>query len=197
MNENLNQYIRLTETPINSILNEIVTDYTFVNIGVIKKLHNDIYADVVLYYLSDTGDEIVISDVRILQLGTAKCKVFIKPEVGDNVLILTPKDFVSELEFNRKPDEPPSASRFYSKRGTCGILIRPEKGAEEKLTIEIDENGSCDIVSTGGYFSVTDKDNNSVVSSDTGVKITSKEKTSIDLAQKITIQGKTGKIEVS
>ena len=86
------------EFPVFTALRSLITDINFINIGTLKKVHDENYVDVVLYYKTELGEETVIPAVRLLHIGTTKCKLKIVPAVGDNVLLLCPKDFRETIE---------------------------------------------------------------------------------------------------
>lgn len=145
MNENLDEIIKTNRTPLNTVLTGLITNHTFINIGIIKKVHNERYVDVTLYYNNIGIGETVIPDVRLLRLGTAKCDVYVEPEVGDNVLLLNPKDFIAKLEFDKKPEDVDTMVNQYSITGMCGLLISPENDHESKTTITIDKEGNITV----------------------------------------------------
>ena len=155
MNENSLREMALRETPWNTIMTELITDYCFINIGTIKNIHNDIYVDVNFYYGKDGPVDLI--DVRLLQLGTTKCKIFIKPEIGDNVLLLCPKDLIEKIEFNKERGAAKGLFRYYAKSNMCGILIKDESDDNVLTSININENGDVDF-STQGLISASQID---------------------------------------
>ena len=169
----------LRETPWNTIMTELITDYCFINIGTIKNIHNDIYVDVNFYYGKDGPVDLI--DVRLLQLGTTKCKIFIKPEIGDNVLLLCPKDLIEKIQFNKERGAAKGLFRYYAKSNMCGILIKDESDDNVLTSININENGDVDF-STQGLISASqiddqgeekasvkvDKDGNIAIKSESG-----------------------------
>lgn len=179
MNENSLREMALRETPWNTIMTELITDYCFINIGTIKNIHNDIYVDVNFYYGKDGPVDLI--DVRLLQLGTTKCKIFIKPEIGDNVLLLCPKDLIEKIEFNKERGAAKGFFRYYAKSNMCGILIKDESDDNVLTSININENGDVDF-STQGLISASqiddqgeekasvkvDKDGNIAIKSESG-----------------------------
>ena len=50
MNENTIKNISNREFPVFTALRSLITDINFINIGTIKKVHDENYVDVVLYY---------------------------------------------------------------------------------------------------------------------------------------------------
>ena len=155
MNENSLREMALRETPWNTIMTELITDYCFINIGTIKNIHNDIYVDVNFYYGKDGPVDLI--DVRLLQLGTTKCKIFIKPEIGDNVLLLCPKDLIEKIEFNKERGAAKGLFRYYAKSNMCGILIKDESDDNVLTSININEDGDVDF-STQGLISASQID---------------------------------------
>lgn len=153
MDDNKLQVIKNKELSIYGTLKNISLEPNYVNIGVIKKVHSKDYVDVELYYQNNYGTEEIIPDVRLLHIGTTKCKLNIQPSVGDNVLILTPKDFIRELEYNHKAAKQENGYLPYSNNNTCGILIKDESDDNVKTQVNIDENGNV-LVQTEGNINV-------------------------------------------
>ena len=145
----------------------------FTNIGSIKKIHNENYIDVALYWTDNMDNEVVIPDVRLLQLGTTKCKLFIQPAIGDNVLLICPRDFVEKLEFNRKAENIGFANSAYSSKNMCAVLIKDESDDNVKTTVNIDENGNI-TVKTDGDATVNAKKDCSVTAENILVKANTK-----------------------
>ena len=132
-----------------SIIKRLITEFNFVNIGTIIKVHNEYYVDVQTYYKNGGGTNNVIQDVRLLQLGTTKCKIFIQPAIGDNVLLLTPKDFIPTLTYNKKPQNLETSYMPYGNVNACGILIKDESDDNVKTTVNIDANGNISVTTEG------------------------------------------------
>ena len=153
MNENTFQDLEMTTLDATASLNQFIGQWNFVNVGVIKKIHNPDYVDVRTYYLDNLGDEIVFTDVRLLHIGTASCKINIEPTVGDNVLLLCPKDFIEKLKYNEASKTSDFMFGKYTDQGMCGIIVKAETDAEVKTTINIDKDGNISL-STDGDTSV-------------------------------------------
>lgn len=173
MNRNNTDYLHLRESPLLTMLESVTTNYMFVNIATIKEIHNDNYIDAALYWTDNMENEIVIPDVRLLQLGTTKCKIFIQPVVGDNVLLVCPRDFVEKLEFNRKAKNIDFSNMAYSSKNMCAILIKDESDDNVKTTVNIDENGNI-TVKTDGDATVNAKKDCSVTAENILVKANTK-----------------------
>lgn len=163
----------MRETPLLTMLSDITTGFMFTNIGSIKKIHNENYIDVALYWTDNMDNEVVIPDVRLLQLGTTKCKIFIQPAIGDNVLLVCPRDFVEKLEFNRKAENIGFANSAYSSKNMCAVLIKDESDDNVKTTVNIDENGNI-TVKTNGDATVNAKKDCSVTAENILVKANTK-----------------------
>lgn len=153
MNENTFQDLEMTTLDATASLNQFIGQWNFVNVGVIKKIHNPDYVDVRTYYLDNLGDEIVFTDVRLLHVGTASCKINIEPTVGDNVLLLCPKDFIEKLKYNEASKTSDFMFGKYTGQGMCGIIVKAETDDEVKTTINIDKDGNISL-STDGDTSV-------------------------------------------
>lgn len=162
MNDSLLKQIANDQMPLYTALKGFVNSINYINIGTISKVHDENYVDVSLYYTDNTGKKVVIQAVRLLHIGTTKAKLLITPAVGDNVLLLCPRDFIEKLEYNKKPEECDSCYLPYGDINTCGILIKDEGDDNVKVTIKIDEEGSI-TVNTEKDISVSAKGNASVV----------------------------------
>lgn len=161
MNDALLKQIANEQMPIYTALKGFVNSINYINIGVISKVHDENYVNVNLYYKDNTGKKVVIQAVRLLHIGTTKCKLRITPAVGDNVLLLCPKDFIETLEYNRTPEKCESSFLPYGDINMCGILIREEAEDNVKTTVTINENGAIS-VSTKGDISVSTEGNASL-----------------------------------
>ena len=149
MNDNSLQDIEMTTLDPTAALNQYIGQWNFVNVGVIKEIHNDDYVDVRTYYLDNLEDEVVFTDVRLLHVGTAKCKLNIKPTVGDNVLLLCPKDFIEKLKYNEDSKISEYMFKAYTEQGMCGIIIKAETDEEVLTTISIDDEGNVSFSTRG------------------------------------------------
>lgn len=152
MLDNEISFIQNREIQPYSIIKGLVTEFNFINLGVIKAVHSELFVDVQMYYKNGDKTDNVITDVRLLQLGTTKCKVFIQPSIGDNVLILTPKDFVPTLTYNEKPKVLEESFMPYGNINACAILIRDESDDNVKTTVTINENGDITVDTKGEAF---------------------------------------------
>lgn len=140
---------RLDGLTIYSVLANLVTQYNFVNLCIITKVHNEDFCDVRRYCLDSEGDDIVITDVRLVHPGTAKCKVVVEPDVGDYVLLLTPKDFVPKMDFGHEPDFSGEGTELYSDINAVGILIKAEGDDDVNVSVKVDLDGNVSISAKG------------------------------------------------
>lgn len=154
MNESSIKDMANQQIPLYTALNGFVNKSNYINIGVITKVHSENYVDVNLYYTGNAGKKMQIRAVRLLHIGTTKCKINITPAVGDNVLLLCPKDFIEKLEYNRTPTKNNNCYLPYGNINMCGILIKDESDDNVKTTISIDEEGGI-TVETEGNTNVT------------------------------------------
>ena len=149
MNESTIKHIANEQMPLYTALRGFVNTTNYINIGTITRVHDENYVDVSLYYISNTGRKIVIQAVRLLHIGTTKCKLLITPAVGDNVLLLCPKDFIKKIEYNRIPRKSECSYLPYGNINMCGILIKDESDINVKTTIGVNENGDISIETDG------------------------------------------------
>ena len=171
MNENTFQDLEMTTLDATASLNQFIGQWNFVNVGVIKKIHNPDYVDVRTYYLDNLGDEIVFTDVRLLHVGTASCKINIEPTVGDNVLLLCPKDFIEKLKYNEASKTSDFMFGKYTSQGMCGIIVKAETDDEVKTTISIDKDGNISLSTDGDTSVNVDGDASVTVDGDATVDI--------------------------
>ena len=156
MNESAIKDIANQQMPVNTALRGFINSTNYINIGVITKVHDENYVDVNLYYTNNSGKKSIIQAVRLLHIGTTKCKLLITPAVGDNVLLLCPKDFIETIEYNGQPQKGEACYLPYGNINMCGILIKDESDDNVKTTIKIDEEGTIS-VETEGDLSVNSK----------------------------------------
>lgn len=149
MNEGTLKELANEQMPLNTAISGFINKTNYINIGVISKVHNENYVDVKLYYINSTGEESVIHAVRLLHIGTTKCKLNITPAVGDNVLLLCPKDFIETVEYNRKPEKGKTCYLPYGDTNMCGVLVKDESDDNVKTTIKIDEEGTISVETEG------------------------------------------------
>lgn len=158
MNESTVKQIANEQMPIYTALAGFVNKTNYINLGIITKVHNENYVDVNLYYTDSVGTPAVIQAVRLLHIGTTKCKLLITPAVGDNVLLLCPRDFVEKLEYNRVPQKGKSCYLPYGNINMCGILIKDEGDDNVKTLVTVDENGTVNFKTKGDFSASFVKD---------------------------------------
>lgn len=149
MNESTIKDLANEQMPINTAIRGFINQTNYINLGVISEVHDENYVDVKLYYVDSTGKEMIIPAVRLLHVGTTKCKLNITPAVGDNVLLLCPKDFIEKLEYNKKPDKSNLCYLPYGNMNMCGVLVKDEADDNVKTTIKIDEEGTISVETEG------------------------------------------------
>lgn len=165
MNGNEAAFLRNSEISPYAVVEGIFSEKNIVNIGFIRKIHNEDFVDVELDYLLPDGTEQVIPDVRLLHFGTSVCKFLPEPSEGDRVLILTPRDFVAEMDYGHKADYSEGGYIRYSDTNSCALLVCPEGDEEPKATVKCDQEGNIEVV-TEGSASVSAKGDVSVSSTD-------------------------------
>lgn len=145
-----NGLIRTREQDLYGVVRDIFTSLNTVNIGVIKTVHNEDFCDVSMYYSGGNGSEVIITDVRILHPGTEKVKVIVEPDVGDYVLLLTPRDFIPNFDFPRTPEAPEEGYQPYADCNACCILIKSD-GEEEDINLSalVDIDGNITVRGKG------------------------------------------------
>lgn len=149
MNESTLKDLANEQMPVNTALRGFVNETNYINIGIIKKVHSENFVDVSMYYTNSVGEESIIQAVRLIHIGTTKCKINITPAVGDNVLLLCPKDFIETLQYNRKSQKSTNCYLPYGNINMCGILIKDESDDNVKTTISINENGDISVATEG------------------------------------------------
>lgn len=149
MNESAVKDIANQQMPLSTALRGFINTTNYINIGTITRVHSENYVDVSLYYTSNSGKKVIIQAVRLLHLGTTKFKLLVTPAVGDNVLLLCPKDFIKKLEYQRMPMKNNTSYLPYGNLNMCGLLIKDEGDANVKTTITINENGEVSITTNG------------------------------------------------
>lgn len=162
MNNNVSSFLSAETSNLYASLSNIVNRKNIINVGIITKVIDENFVNVKLYYTDTESVPVIISSVRLLHIGTAKCKINIQPAVGDNVLLFASKDFIENLEYQHEPKEKEIAIEPYDNTTIQGVLISPEGRDNAKVTIKIDEEGSITL-KTEKDISVNAKGNASVI----------------------------------
>lgn len=170
-------YVANQEIELYSVIKGLINEKNYVNLCVITKVHNEDFVDVSLYYTGSSGKETMITDVRLLHLGTAKCKVTVEPDVGDYVLLVTPKDFLEEMKFNRQVEPSKEMYEPYANCNACGILVKSEAESEDDIltTLNVDLEGNITFDTNGKITATIGADDDDVVidiSTDDGISVT-------------------------
>ena len=157
MNEGTIKDVANEQLPFYTALRGFINSTNYINIGVITKVHDENYVDVSLYYTDNVGKKVQIQAVRLLHIGTTKCKLLITPAVGDNVLLICPKDFIEKVQYNRLPQKSTNSYLPYGNINMCAFLIKDESDENVKSTISIDEKGDISVETDGDVVVETKK----------------------------------------
>ena len=140
-----------------SLLTNVVNRKNIINIGTICKVINKNFVNVRLYNTDEYGDPIIISAVRLLHIGTSKFKITVSPAIGDNVLLLSSRDFIKTVEYNHTAEKKKEFAEPFGNATVQAILISPEEDDNNKTAISIDEEGNVTF-DTLGKINVAVKD---------------------------------------
>ena len=151
---------------LNSLLANVVNRKNIINIGTICKVIDENFVNVRLYNTDEYGEPIIISAVRLLHIGTSKFKITVSPAIGDNVLLLSSRDFIKTLEYNHTAEKKKEFAEPFGNATVQAILISPEEDDNNKTALTIDENGNITF-DTLGKIDVSIKDS----FSDSGKKL--------------------------
>ena len=149
-----------------SLLTNVVNRKNIINIGTICKVIDKNFVNVRLYNTDEYGDPIIISAVRLLHIGTSKFKITVSPAIGDNVLLLSGRDFIKTVEYNHTAEKKKEFAEPFGNATVQAILISPEEDDNNKTAISINEDGNI-TVETLGKIGVSIKDS----FSDSGKKL--------------------------
>jgi hypothetical protein len=149
-----------------SLLANVVNRKNIINIGTICKVINKNFVNVRLYNTDEYGDPIIISAVRLLHIGTSKFKITVSPAIGDNVLLLSGRDFIKTVEYNHTAEKKKEFAEPFGNATVQAILISPEEDDNNKTAISINEDGNITL-ETLGKIDVSIKDS----FSDSGKKL--------------------------
>lgn len=149
-----------------SLLANVVNRKNIINIGTICKVIDKNFVNVRLYNTDEYGDPIIISAVRLLHIGTSKFKITVSPAIGDNVLLLSSRDFIKTLEYNHTAEKKKEFAEPFGNATIQAILISPEEDDNNKTDITINEDGNITL-ETLGKIDVSIKDS----FSDSGKKL--------------------------
>jgi hypothetical protein len=140
-----------------SLLANVVNRKNIINIGTICKVIDKNFVNVRLYNTDEYGDPIIISAVRLLHIGTSKFKITVSPAIGDNVLLLSGRDFIKTVEYNHTAEKKKEFAEPFGNATVQAILISPEEDDNNKTAISINEDGNI-TVETLGKIDVSIKD---------------------------------------
>ena len=140
-----------------SLLANVVNRKNIINIGTICKVIDKNFINVRLYNTDEYGDPIIISAVRLLHIGTSKFKITVSPAIGDNVLLLSGRDFIKTVEYNHTAEKKKEFAEPFGNATVQAILISPEEDDNNKTAISINEDGNI-TVETLGKIDVSIKD---------------------------------------
>ena len=140
-----------------SLLTNVVNRKNIINIGTICKVIDENFVNVRLYNTDEYGDPIIISAVRLLHIGTSKLKIKVSPAIGDNVLLLSSRDFIKTLEYNHTAEKKKEFAEPFGNATVQAILISPEEDDNNKTAISINEDGNITL-ETLGKIDVSIKD---------------------------------------
>ena len=140
-----------------SLLANVVNRKNIINIGTICKVIDENFVNVRLYNTDEYGDPIIISAVRLLHIGTSKFKITVSPAIGDNVLLLSGRDFIKTVEYNHTAEKKKEFAEPFGNATVQAILISPEEDDNNKTAISINEDGNI-TVETLGKIDVSIKD---------------------------------------
>ena len=149
-----------------SLLTNVVNRKNIINIGTICKVIDKNFVNVRLYNTDEYGDPIIISAVRLLHIGTSKFKITVSPAIGDNVLLLSGRDFIKTVEYNHTAEKKKEFAEPFGNATVQAILISPEEDDNNKTAITINEDGNITL-ETLGKIDVSIKDS----FSDSGKKL--------------------------
>lgn len=149
-----------------SLLTNVVNRKNIINIGTICKVIDKNFVNVRLYNTDEYGDPIIISAVRLLHIGTSKFKITVSPAIGDNVLLLSSRDFIKTVEYNHTAEKKKEFAEPFGNATVQAILISPEEDDNNKTAITINESGNITL-ETLGKIDVSIKDS----FSDSGKKL--------------------------
>lgn len=149
-----------------SLLANVVNRKNIINIGTICKVIDKNFINVRLYNTDEYGDPIIISAVRLLHIGTSKFKITVSPAIGDNVLLLSGRDFIKTVEYNHTAEKKKEFAEPFGNATVQAILISPEEDDNNKTAITINEDGNITL-ETLGKIDVSIKDS----FSDSGKKL--------------------------
>ena len=142
---------------LHSLLANVVNRKNIINIGTICKVIDKNFVNVRLYNTDEYGDPIIISAVRLLHIGTSKFKITVSPAIGDNVLLLSSRDFIKTVEYNHTAEKKKEFAEPFGNATVQAILISPEEDDNNKTALSINEDGNITL-ETLGKIDVSIKD---------------------------------------
>lgn len=167
---------RYKDMSLPAAIKSLIFEKNMVNLCVIKTVHSNDFVDVTLFYANEDGEETVIPSVRLLHIGTSRLKVVVEPNVGDYVLLLSPRDYVEEMPFDRTAGQPDVAYDPYSDDGAVGILVNSDMEDEKDVltTLSVDLDGNITFDTNGRVSATIGTDDDDVtigISTEDGVSV--------------------------
>ena len=122
------------------LIYNIIDSYTFLDYGIVDK-YTDKTVDVILVNMR-SEQELKLTGVELLTLGSASCSVTIEPTKGDLVLLLALRNYIEDLSVITSP-ESRETKLHYDLANIKAIQIAPAR--ESKATLDIDKDGNVKI----------------------------------------------------
>lgn len=106
-------------------------------------------ADVAMTYMDANGKPVIVRGVELLRMGTSKVGIFVEPNVGDCVILLTTQHYLDEYKVQQMPQlKLPNAS-LYSNANIKGFVLQPNAELTDGTFIHVDTQNNVTITNAG------------------------------------------------
>lgn len=141
----IEEFLATNKTDADLIRN-IIGSYTFIDFGIVSAVGTDT-VDVTMVNKS-FGNEVRLTGVELLSTGSAAYSIRVEPSVGDLVLLLSLRSYISKVADVKAPIESPSRLH-YDLSSVKAIQIAPPK-SESTVVLTVTTDGKLEITATGG-----------------------------------------------
>ena len=142
-------------------------------------------ADVALTYMNANGRPVIIRGVELLRMGTSKVGIFVEPNVGDCVILLTTQHYLDEYKVQQLPQMKLPNASLYSNANIKGFVLQPNAELTDGTFIHVDTQNNVTITNSGKTTIVCKDDIN--ITAEKKSTITCKDEVSITAEKTSTI----------
>ena len=106
-------------------------------------------ADVSLTYMDASSKPVIVRGVELLRMGTSKVGIFVEPNVGDCVILLTTQHYLDEYKVQQMPQMKLPNASLYSNANIKGFVLQPNAELTDGTFIHVDTQNNVTITNAG------------------------------------------------